>query len=120
MAEQPRDEGSPFVFPAPKDPQKHLSTSVLENAWQKLRAHAGLDDVRLHDLRHTVGTYASQTGMNAFGVRDLLRHRNVAITSRYANRDFDPIREAFEAIGERIADGLAGKKGEVVPLKRKS
>ena len=37
---------------------------------------AQLEDVRLHDLRHTVGTYAGQSGANAFLVRDLLRHKN--------------------------------------------
>lgn len=115
----PRVDGSPFVLPAPKNPQAPLSIFVLENGWQRLRARAGLDDVRIHDLRHTVGTYASQTGMNAFGVRDLLRHQSVAITARYANRDADPIRAASEAIGARIAAGLAGASGEVVPLRSK-
>jgi integrase len=42
-------------------------------------------DVRLHDLRHTVGSHAGQSGANAFLVRDLLRHKNLAMTGRYVN-----------------------------------
>src|SRR6185437_4502660 len=120
LAAQTRVVGSPWVFPAPTDPRRPLSLSVLENAWQGLRAHAGLEDVRLHDLRHTAGTYVSQTGANAFAVRDFLRHKTLTMTGRYANRDADPIRAAAEAIGERIATGLAGRAGaEVLPFKKR-
>jgi integrase len=105
----PRVEGSPWTLPAPTNSDNHLSIEVVENAWQRLRAHAGLDDVRLHDLRHTVGTIAAQTGVNAFAVRDLLRHSNTAMTNRYVNRDADPIRALSTAVGERIAAALAGK-----------
>ena len=109
LAEQTREEGCPWVFPAPMDPKQPLSLSVLENAWQALRARAGLEDVRLHDLRHTAGTYVSQTGANAFSVRDFLRHKTLAMTGRYANRDADPIRQAAEAIGEQLHRGLTRK-----------
>ena len=119
LADLPREQGSPWVLPAPKDAAKHLSQSVVENAWLRIRDHAGVADIRLHDLRHTMGTYASQAGVNAFQVRDLLRHANVAMTGRYANRDEDPIRSISEIVGERIAAGLAGgAAGEVVPFKR--
>jgi integrase len=85
------------------------------------RAAAKLDDARLHDLRHTVGTYAGQSGANAFLVRDLLRHKSLSMTGRYVNRADDPVRTLSDQVGERIAAGLAGhKSGPVVPLKRGS
>ncbi len=94
---------------------------MAENAWRRLRDRAGAPDVRIHDLRHTIGTYASQTGVNAFGVRDLLRHATIAMTGRYANRDADPIRAVSEAVGERVAAGLSGGAGAVVvPLDSKA
>lgn len=86
---------------------RHLSKAVIENVWQRLRRRAGLEDVRLHDLRHTVGTMAGQFGANAFLIQHLLRHRNVTITARYVNRDSAPIREVSEAIGGQIIAGLA-------------
>jgi integrase len=108
LKDLPQNKKSPFVFPRESDPKRHISKEVTENAWQRIRAHAGIEDVRLHDLRHTVGTFASHAGANAFGISHLLRHTNVAITSRYVNEDTEPIRELSEDVGKRIEDGLAG------------
>jgi integrase len=108
-----------WVFPRRNDPNRPLSKDNLEAAWQRLRAAANLPDVRLHDLRHTVGTYAGQSGANAFLVRDLLRHKDLAITGRYVNRADNPVRTLSAQVGERIAAGLAGKPlAAVVPIKR--
>jgi integrase len=108
---------SAWVLPS-ADAQRPLSRTAIENAWQKIRAAAGLEDVRLHDLRHTVGTYAGQTGANAFQVRDLLRHTDLSMTGRYVNRAEDPVRTLSDRVGERIAAGLEGRpRGEIVPLK---
>jgi integrase len=110
---------SPWVLPALTDERLRLPKSTIEQAWQGIRAGAKLDDVHLHDLRHTVDTYAGQSGANAFLVRDLLRHKNLAMTDRYVNRADDPVRTLSDQVGERIAAGLEGRKGgEVVPLKR--
>jgi hypothetical protein len=66
-----------------------------------------------------VGTFAGQTGANAFQVRDLLRHTSLSMTGRYVSRADDPVRTLSDRVGERIAAGLAGPpRGEVVPLKR--
>lgn len=108
---------SPFVLPRANDPTRHISKEVLENAWQRVRAHAGLKDVRLHDLRHTVGTVASQAGSNAFMIAHLLRHRNVAITNRYVNPDADPIRMLSETVSSQIEAGLRGNKSNVGIIK---
>lgn len=110
--------GSEWVLPSTTDAKQPLSKAAIEAAWQRIRAVAKLDDVRLHDLRHTVGTYAGQAGANAFLVRDLLRHQNIAMTGRYVNRADDPVRTLSDQVGERIAAGLAGQMGgKVVELK---
>ena len=106
-----RFEGSPFVLPRVRDPQRYLAKEVVENAWQRIRHHAQIADVRLHDLRHTVGTFAARSGGNAFLIGHLLRHANISMTARYVNRDMDPIRALSDELGERIAAGLAGSKG---------
>ena len=121
LADIPRVEGAPWVLPAPHDATAPLSPSVISHAWQALRARAGIPDVRLHDLRHTAGTFVSQTGANAFLVRDFLRHKTIAMTNRYANRDADPIRDLANSLGERVAAGLNGGAGaEIVPFKKRS
>jgi integrase len=112
------NKGSPWVLPSTKDAKRPLSKTAIEAAWQKIRSAAKLEDVRLHDLRHTVGTYAGQSGANSFLIRDLLRHKNLAMTGLYVNRADDPVRTLSDQVGERIAAGLAGRPAaEVVSLK---
>ena len=53
LAGLPRESGNPWVIPGRKA-GTHMRT--IDDAWYALRARAGLDDVRLHDLRHTCAT----------------------------------------------------------------
>ena len=76
-----RVEGAPWVFHS-TTLGKHLSSSTIETAWQRIRQRMGVKDIRIHDLRHTVGTYSGQTGANAFLIRDKLGHRTLAMTGR--------------------------------------
>jgi integrase len=98
---------------------KALSASSLEKAWQRIRKRAGISDARLHDLRHTVGTYASGAGLNAFVIRDLLGHKTLAMTGRYVERNADPLRAAAEIVVGQIAAAMSGTRGEVVPLAKR-
>ena len=118
LSELPRT--SDWVFPAVTDFTKCLPESTLEGNWSRIRAKAGLDGVHVHDLRHTVGTYAGQTNANAFLVRDKLGQKTLAMTGRYVNKDADPLRDLSDKIEGRIMGALnagAGKHtAEVVPL----
>ena len=118
LASIPRVENSPWVLPH-SDPAKHLPKDKMERSWRRIRKAAGLEDVRLHDLRHTVGTYAGQTGANAFLVRDKLGHKTLAMTGRYVSQDADPLRELSDRVEQRIASALAGEPtAEVLPLRQ--
>ena len=77
LSRLPRVEASPWVFPRKADPTRCIAAEVVQNGWDRIRSAAGLDGVRVHDLRHTFGTAASRTGANAFLIRDSLRHANV-------------------------------------------
>lgn len=98
----PRVKGSALVFPRNSDKAVPISKEVMESAWQRLRWRARIEDAHIHDLRHTVGTYAAQAGVSGFIVRDLLRHANISTTGRYANFDANPVREVAKIVGERI------------------
>ena len=128
LSELLRVEGSPWIFPGVKDQSQCLSQSVIQHAWNgKIRPAAkleeqdtGLPDVHLHDLRHTVGTNAGQTGANAFLIRDKLGHKTTAMTNRYVNKDNNPLVVLSNQVESRAAANLFGSKGgEVIPLKRK-
>jgi len=114
----PRVKESPYVLPRGTDPKRHVRPEFMQSAWQRIRACAGLEDVRLHDLRHTVGTFASQAGSNAYEVSHLMRHSSLTMTNRYVTPDADPIRVVSEKIGDRIEAGLKGESegAEVVKL----
>ena len=105
----------PYVVHGP-DPSQPLSTAAMERAWTRIRERAGIKNARLHDFRHTVGTYAGQAGLNAFIVRDLLGHMTLAMTGRYVERDIDPVREAANLVARRVDAALRGQKPEVVQL----
>jgi len=104
----PRVRDSVLVFPRNTDTNRSISKEVMESAWQRLRWRAQIEDVHIHDLRHTVGTYAAQAGVSGFIVRDLLRHANISTTGRYANFDDNPVRDVADRVNERILD--AGMK----------
>jgi integrase len=98
----PRIIGSANVFPRNTDKFVPISKEVMQSAWRRLRWRARIEDVHIHDLRHTVGTYAAQAGVSGFIVRDLLRHANISTTGHYANFDASPIREVAHIVGVRL------------------
>lgn len=79
---------------------------------------AGLEDVRLHDLRRTVMTNAAMAGVGTHVLRDLLGHKTTAMADRYIRSVGSPVRDAREQIGAAMAAMMEGKSGEVVPLRR--
>jgi integrase len=112
------EKSSEWVLPSVSSAKRPISKAGIEAAWLRIRIVAQLGDVRMHDLRHTVGTYAGQSGANAFLVRDLLRHKNLAMTGRYVNRSDNPVRTLSDQVGERISAAMTGRPAaEVVPLK---
>ena len=78
---------------------------------------AGLGDVRLHDLRRTVMTNAAAAGVGTHVLRDLLGHKTTAMADRYIRAVGNPVREAREQVGTAMAAMMAGRTGEVVPLR---
>lgn len=97
----PRDEGNPYIFPG-KLSGHHLVN--IEKPWNRIRAKAGIADVRLHDLRRTVGSWMAQAGNSLPLIGRVLNHSNVSTTAIYARLGEDQTRKALEAHGERILD----------------
>jgi integrase len=93
----------------------------MERIWGRLRKAAGLSNARLHDFRHTAGTFAAQTGANAFLVRDVLGHKTLAMTGRYVERVVDPLRDTVDAMANRVAAAMDGEReAQVFPLRKTS
>lgn len=112
----PRLDGNPYVIVGAKD-KAHLVN--LEKPWRRIRARAGLDDVRMHDLRHSFASVAATGGMSLPMIGKLLGHSRAETTHRYAHLAADPVKAAGEAIGARIAAAMSGKTAEVVPMAKR-
>jgi integrase len=84
----------------------HVVPSKAQHAWARLRERAGIPDGRLHDLQHSVGTFAALAGANAFVVRDLLGHKTLAMTGRYVERAADMVRATADAVSNRVVAAL--------------
>ena len=78
---QPRS-GSSWVFSSPSDPTRARTDLGL---WKRVRKLAGIEDVRLNDLRHTFASQAAMQGIPLPVVARLLGHAQVQMTLRYAH-----------------------------------
>ena len=74
----------------------------LQKPWRALRAMAALDDVRIHDLRHTFASIGAGMGMSLHMLGRLLGHTQAATTSRYAHLAQTPVQAAADAIGAEL------------------
>ena len=93
--------GSPFVFPSPRDPVRPRSRNLA--FWDRARREAGIEDVRLHDLRHSHASHAVMNGVPVPVVSRLLGHSDVRSTLRYAHLGDRQIEAAAERVGQSIA-----------------
>ena len=91
----------------------------LKRPWALVRQRAGLEGLRIHDLRHTYASFGAGGGLGLPIVGKLLGHVRASTTQRYAHLDNDPLRKAAEAIGGRIAAAMEGKPTAKVVSMRK-
>ena len=96
---QPR-EGNSWVFPSPVNPARARFDLSL---WKKVRKLVGIEDVRLHDLRHTFASQAAMQGIPLPVVARLLGHAQVQMTLRYAHVSDRDVEAAAERIGGAMA-----------------
>ena len=90
----PRLEGNPFVF-CGRWGRSHLIN--VSKPWRRIRKEAGLDDVRIHDLRRTLGSWLVAAGASLPLIGKALNHSNQETTAIYARLQLDPVRAALEA-----------------------
>lgn len=98
----PVKEGNPFVCPG-----KGTGPLIgLHKIWNEIRTDAKLQDVRVHDLRHTFASEGVGSGHSLPVVGKILGHRSWQTTQRYAHLADSPVRTAVNAISGRIGSKL--------------
>ena len=75
----------------------------LQHSWRRIRARAGLNDVRIHDLRHTFASTAVAAGQSLPMIGALLGHTQVQTTARYAHLAASPVKGAADVITDVLA-----------------
>jgi len=100
LTELPRQEDSPYVLPAERGNGHFIG---IQKPWQRLRKAAGLDDLRIHDLRHSFASIAVSGGDSLYLVGKVLGHRQSRTTERYAHLKDDPVRAVADRTSGRIA-----------------
>lgn len=82
---------SPFVFPG-SGKKGHLCQP--ERGWIRIKRRAGIENLKIHDLRRTLGSWQAKTGASLVIIGKSLNHKNQNTTAIYARLDLDPVRDS--------------------------
>lgn len=93
----PKD--NPYVFPS-FGRTGHLAEP--KRGWQRILERANIQDLRLHDLRRTFGSWQARTGSSLTIIGKSLNHKSPISTAIYARLDLDPVRESMEKATEEM------------------
>ena len=116
-----REQASPWVFPAARGDGPIVG---LPKFFGGLCRRAGLEDVTLHTLRHSLASTAAASGASLYLVGKALGHANVATTQRYAHV-LDPVAQVVADAAGRIdramrsgSGGTTSPSADVLHLRR--
>jgi len=107
----PREEDNPHVFPGRKKGRPLVN---IDKRWRVIRKQAGLDDVHIHDLRRTVGSWLAQGGTSLLVIQEGLHHKSYRSTLVYSRLSQDPVKAAFKSHEKQLL-AAAGKR-ELAPV----
>lgn len=93
---------SDWVLPSGKSKSGHLEDP--KRPWQDLLARAGIENLRLHDLRRTMGSYQAITGASTNIIGKSLGHKSTSATMVYARLSADPVRESMQKATDKMLE----------------
>jgi integrase len=100
------DSDSEWVLPSKKSASGHLEDP--KRPWQDLLARAGIENLRLHDLRRTQGSYQAITGSSLHIIGKSLGHKSPSATELYSRLTTDPIRESMQRATDKMLEFTEG------------
>ena len=91
-----------------------------KKSWKRVLERAGIANLRIHDLRRTLGSWQAKTGASLVIVGKSLNHKSPSTTAIYARLDLDPVRESVDrATGAMLVAAGLKKSADVVSFKQK-
>lgn len=97
LAQLPRWEGCPYVVPNPETLKPFVQ---IHRSWNNARQAAGLPDVRMHDLRHSMASNMINSGRSLYEVAKVLGHSQLKTTQRYAHLSQETLLAAVDAAAD--------------------
>ena len=95
------EKSSEWVFLSHTSASGHIEEP--KKAWKRILKAAGINDLRIHDLRRTLGSWQAATGANSYIIGKSLGHKTQQATAIYARLNLDPVRESVnKATGAMI------------------
>jgi integrase len=113
LSDLPRATGNEFVIVGEKEGQH---ATDLQRPWRRIREQAGINDVRIHDLRHTFASYAAMAGYDLPIIGRLLGHTQIQTTARYAHLADAPVRRAADEVDDLLSQFIAPTNEEPTQL----
>ena len=120
LLERKKQANSIFVFPG-----KGKSGHMVEpkSGWKRILSRAGLQDLRIHDLRRTQGSWQAATGASLPIIGKSLNHKNADTTSIYARLDIDPVRQSMGVANKAIINAsnkpIKAPDEKILPIAKK-
>ncbi len=97
-----------WVFPQADNPERFVTNPT--KAWRRVCKAAALPDVRIHDLRRTLGSWQAAGGTSLAIVGKSLGHRSERTTAIYARLQLDPVRVAVNAATKAMQAAMKPKR----------
>lgn len=117
---QTTGNGCDWIFPNPTSGQPYR---CITNAWVTARRRAGLDDLRIHDLRHSFASFLINNGRSLYEVQRILGHSSARMTERYAHLAHDTLLAATNAASMALGNALSASmennrsnQGQIIQL----
>lgn len=101
------DQKEDFVFPG-TGKTGHLTEP--KNAWARILKKAEIEDLRIHDLRRTLGSWQAKTGASLTIIGKSLNHKTHQATQIYARLDLDPVRASVDTATSAMMVAAGVKK----------
>jgi integrase len=131
LAGLPKADRAVWVLPGsqrkgkdkPKGQAEPRHYTGLQKVWEKVRERAGLQGLRLHDMRHSFASFAIADGATLYMVGKVLGHKQARTTEGYAHLAADPVRAVADRAANRITNAMNSAKSvgaDVVTLPARS
>jgi integrase len=116
MRKEAAEEGAEFVFPG-TGASGHLVEP--KKGWARVLERADITDLRIHDLRRTLGSWQAKTGASLTIIGKSLNHKNMATTAIYARLDLDPVRQSVNTATAAMLEAAGLKPvAQITKIKR--